>query len=609
MNESQERLERIAMFRELPAEEQARLLEEMKEDEALRRAWEAYRRQDDVLADLASPRPRPDFRSDFYEALETGGRRPSWWAMVGRAAEVGGRVAFAVAGIAMIVAAALMIRGQMLGGSTLDQGAAGAPTLTAVSSAARQTEEAIAGSTIAAYPAPQATRTPAPYEEPGSPLPPTPTMQPYPYPYPPPDAEANATSLPEGWDVATPVLGPMQMRLSGWSPDSRYLAYWQIDSEQADVQYPAGALTFLDVRSGDTCSYDRTQYDGADGKVWRHTWLDDGRLLVFNQDGSYSLWQVCSGQLPESAGRAPDTIERIVAASEDGRQWLLLTADAYFLAALEGEQLRFVPVSGLTPTLFDAATFSPDDTRVAIHLSTGGTYVVDVASATVVRRSEWQSSGGLGDIFAPVWLDEERLLVRSSAVDGALLIDPDGETTPVGPELFGHEPSPALVGEGVAQTGGGYVIAGHYMPGSQNDEQGVWIATSDGQVESLAPFDRAVFTPNGERLILFVESNGAAGAENEVWWADVATLPLNPQSLYTGHDFPYSATSPSGAAVAVAAGNDLYILTESGVVEGSNLPDVLYAGSPYWSPDGNFLALAGGFSGRPENYLYVIAVP
>lgn len=53
MKHSKSLLEKLAVFKDLPIDEQRRLLEEIKDDEQLSRMLESYREQDSLLGQLA----------------------------------------------------------------------------------------------------------------------------------------------------------------------------------------------------------------------------------------------------------------------------------------------------------------------------------------------------------------------------------------------------------------------------------------------------------------------------------------------------------------------------------------------------------------------------
>ncbi len=586
MKGSRSMRERLAILRDLTADEQAELLDAVAGDPELQQVLDEYRRLDSLLGEMPDVKPDPKLRRRFYEAVERADARAGWWALLGRTMQAGGRLAVAAVGILIVAGIGLLFRSQLLVALRPPQEPAAVGSVVVTETPVLQMGEP---PLAPAYPAPNPS--------------PTPALQAYPEPELAPDPDAVVG--------VAPVFGPLQMRLSTWSPDGSYLAFWQYDTADvaANPQFPAGTLSFFDVESGRTCTYPRDAYDGAGGLVEQHAWLNDGRLLVFNDDGSYTVAEVCAEDDGQVSGPAPLTIERIMAANVDHDQWLLLGADGYALATLQRDALAFQLIAGLTASPSDAAAFSPDGALVAVNHGEGGTTVLAAGDGAIVHRVEWQSPGGLGSIFAPNWLDNRQILIRSTQDRGALLVDLDSEVQTVGSALLQQEPASGLVSEGARLLGGGFALASYYMPGSDGYRDGVWYSNSGSGVAEHLPFDRAAFAADGRLLMLFVDYDEGAEVQNEIWWANTSGRPLSPELLYEGGQYPYAEAAPQGNGLALVVGNELSLIEDAeSRKDAQQLADVLYGSVPLWAPTGEYVALLGGYSGRPENFLYVIPV-
>lgn len=602
MKQSKNLLERLATFKDLSAEEQAEILREAAHDASLREQLEEVRRLDALLEQLSQPKPSPELRTAFYQEMEARreGARPSLTAGLGRLMAAGGRLAGATAAFVLLAALALFFREQLIATGRPQPGAVGRQEATAMPTAQAAGATGASAEDVLGAPA---TASFAPY-----PYPPLePTATPTAYPYPGMETTAVATETPGAtlYEPA-PIFGPALMRPVDWSPDGVYLTFWQHEAEdyEENPQRPAGTFSFYRSEDGEICTYPRSLYDGTGGVQKRHSWLAAGRLLIFNDDGSYAIGDPCRDALQQSSASAPWPVEEIVAESHSAGRLLLLAEDSYYLAAVDGETLQFTPLQAIAATPTDAAAFSEDSSLLAINSSGGGTSIIDVASGDLLQTFEWSSSGGLGDIFPPQWLDEGTILVQTSAEQGPLLLSLDGAIEPAA-ALFNLEPSPSQAAEGAPLPGGGYAVALFYLMGAEEYEEGVWYYNSLGRSQQTLPQQRAAFSANGERLILFVEGAGP-GEPYEVWWAATEMDRLSPDLLYAGVESAYVSLPQDASAAAIVAGNQLITVDGKGQLATYELTDVLYGGVPIWSPDGAFVATAGGYSGRQESLLYVI---
>lgn len=141
-----------------------------------------------------------------------------------------------------------------------------------------------------------------------------------------------------------PIFVGGDMRLLGWSPDGRFLAYFEYTVEQiaeSPVDIPGtapGTFTFYDTVTGQKCqrySMDgRFPYEGP-GCGRRFTWLANGDLLIFTQDGQIIQTNVPCGQEEDLTALFPKRVLNILSHSP-GEQLLLLTgATADWLYSVE----------------------------------------------------------------------------------------------------------------------------------------------------------------------------------------------------------------------------------------------------------------------------------
>lgn len=98
-------------------------------------------------------------------------------------------------------------------------------------------------------------------------LPPTPISSPEVTPMTP-------TPTPDGSTGAVipirPIVDMVSLNLDSWSPDGRYLAYWQTETSDGGRPGAPRTLTFYDVTGDETCQYPPDRYNGAlpDGVIF-----------------------------------------------------------------------------------------------------------------------------------------------------------------------------------------------------------------------------------------------------------------------------------------------------------------------------------------------------
>ena len=101
-----------------------------------------------------------------------------------------------------------------------------------------------------------------------------------------PTATGTATPIPTITPTPTPVPNlydsGAHIIVSGWSPDSQWLAYWLSDATDLTglepYAWPGGTLHLLDSRSGESCPL--PQFHTTTWGEMSVTWAGDGRLVV-----------------------------------------------------------------------------------------------------------------------------------------------------------------------------------------------------------------------------------------------------------------------------------------------------------------------------------------
>jgi hypothetical protein len=248
-----------------------------------------------------------------------------------------------------------------------------------------------------------------------------------------------------------PVFVGGDLQFAGWSPDGRYLAYFEYTEEQVAESpveglrgtYP-GTFVFYDTQTGEKCSdYPISaffSYEGAgSGSQWR--WLPDGQLLLSLPDG-----QLLQSEAPCVAGEniAPlfaGSISSIGDVSPD-EQWLILVSvGQYWLYHWSTQNAH--PIAEVQVDAFNNMVWSPDSQHISITLAgnytgdrspVGGTRVIDVATGEIIARHDWEPANALDGTFGgPVWINNNEFVVTLSLDQGPFLMHTNGEVRPLLP--------------------------------------------------------------------------------------------------------------------------------------------------------------------------------
>ncbi len=269
-------------------------------------------------------------------------------------------------------------------------------------------------------------------------------------------ASYRSFAQPEGHLITEePIFVGGEVRLEGWSPDGRYLSYFEYTQEQLDESpWPGvpgtaeGSFVIYDTTTGEKCTdYELDATYPYEGPGWgiRHLWLpDSGDLLILTQDGR--LWQAgapCE-EAVELTAVFPETMRYFHSFSPDETHLLLAGETSYWL--YDWRNHTAIQVPEVMPDMFNNLVWSPNGTYLAITLAgnytgnrdpIGGSRVVEVAFGQIIARHNWEPLNALdGTYGGPVWLDEETFVITTSIDQGPFFMTVSGKIEPVLP-LFG----------------------------------------------------------------------------------------------------------------------------------------------------------------------------
>ena len=262
--------------------------------------------------------------------------------------------------------------------------------------------------------------------------------------------QSEATTL----ITAEPIFTGGDLQFVSWSPDGRYLAYYEYTEEQVAESpveglrgtYP-GTFVFYDSQTGEKC----TDYPfsglfnyegGGNGSQW--LWLPNGELLLNLPDGQ--LVQTAAPCEPGEniAALLPQAISTIGPLSPN-EQWLILEAGGqYWLYSFSDQNAH--PIAEVQTDGFNNLIWSPDSLHISITLAgnytgdrspIGGTRVIDVATGEIIARHDWEPANALDGTFGgPVWVSNDAFVVTLSLDQGPFLMDLRGDVQPLLPSLF-----------------------------------------------------------------------------------------------------------------------------------------------------------------------------
>lgn len=394
------------------------------------------------------------------------------------------------------------------------------------------------------------------------------------------------TAVPAPSQLGQPVAAADKITVGDWSPDGRYFTYWTHTPEDADVFMP-GDFYIYDAEQEQSCPFDGYR-TGATTWKRRHLWLPNGEILVFG-DEEVVAFQPCRDNFVLLTDRFPEPITRVVTATADRSHFLLTSENSYWLYQPEVHQVRQVPE--FNQGMDGGAAFSPDGRFVALNGDEGGSYLLDVATATVSQIATWHGGATSAEAI-PQWINEAQFVIISSNDLGPVLIDVDGTRQNVGLTFFDRATfsESAVFAQRDDPIGQFHLLLEVF----DDEEHPLYLYHSEsekgeGLTVMQGNFMHAFLAENGRWLFILnaTENNGRE------WWVR-PTDPVNstPQRLASHDETIYLRANPVYDQAAIAYGDRIELVT---------LPDATllatYAAADQtlyplgFSPNGRFLVI------------------
>jgi hypothetical protein len=237
--------------------------------------------------------------------------------------------------------------------------------------------------------------------------------------------------MPEGaFAPASPIATASVIRFAGWSPDSRWVAYWVSSQEDVDnsppYSFPAGALHLANVEADESCAV--PEFMSQDGATIH--WSDDGAVIVGTVDGWFTGQPCQDKSYAPLADQAPDDSPAPDPALSPDGLYRAVTA----LQSSDGGFLTF-----------ETTLAASDETQP-------------------LQRVTWQIDERLGDYgLGGEWISRNQFLVYETLTQGPLILDVEGNVRPVLSELFSLHQVPSILDEG------GYSSRAIAAPGVEPD--------------------------------------------------------------------------------------------------------------------------------------------
>ena len=266
---------------------------------------------------------------------------------------------------------------------------------------------------------------------------------------------APTTAAPMVAITSPPIFTGGDLRLSSWSPDGRYLPYFEYSQEQIEqssgfLGEAEGTFTIYDTVTQAKCqAYALSAGFNVEGPGLgqRHIWLANGDLFIITQAGQVLQTAVpCSDTDQDLTAVFPEPLLRIENASPDGSQLLLVSHNRYLLYNIADKTVH--PIVEIMPDNFNNMVWSPDGRYIGVTLAgnyagnlnpIGGTRVVEVATGEIIARYDWEPMNAIDGTFGgPVWLNNEEMLVTVTLDQGPFFMTVAGEVRPLLP-LFAAE--------------------------------------------------------------------------------------------------------------------------------------------------------------------------
>jgi WD40 repeat protein len=402
-----------------------------------------------------------------------------------------------------------------------------------------------------------------------------------------PIVTATMTLSSPDFEAAKPLATAPAIRFAGWSPDSRWVAYWA--SSQEDVKdsaaygSPAGTLHFVGAETGQICA--------ASGIVARDRtagvhWSADGAVVIITADGVFT-GRPCQAEpyTPLVDYVAQDGPQSDPARSPDGRY-----RAATMLTGSQGGILTF------------ETTLTARDGSQPLQLAT------------------WQIDERLGDYdLMGQWISQKQFLVYETLTEGPLILDVDEGIISVLSDLFGLTEVPSILddrGFGLRAVAATSEEAQTYHllltgVGQEDSFPATMLYHAESGVVETLPYRYAWWTPFSadRQWLLMDERPNVDGYESHaIWIRGFEDVDGEWQLLATGVDSLLWSTD----GTEMAFNDDAHITWQT-------FPDAASIGSwdtgEYWtrpvgwSPSGRFLAAEGNMPGEWKHGLFVLERP
>lgn len=421
-----------------------------------------------------------------------------------------------------------------------------------------------------------------------------------------------------------PIFTGGDLQFAGWSPDGRYLAYYEYTEEQVAESpveglrgtYP-GTFVFYDTQTSEKCAnYPISgffSYEGARSSTqWR--WLPSGHLLINLPDGQLLQTETPCEPGENVAPLFPNSISAIGSLSPN-EQWLILESGGqYWLFDWTAQNAH--PIADVQTDAFNNLVWSPDSQHISIILAgnytgdrspIGGTRVIDVATGEIIAQYDWEPANALDGTFGgPIWISNDEFVVTLSLDQGPFLMDINGDVQPLLPLIFDEtfDPEnywpPLDVYADVAN--GRYAI----LRSNEGRELAAKLYTFTLEGESLEVFDKPA-------LVYHIFPNGTVGYDGNGRYFSRPVFDI--EALFT--------EQPAGTNPWMPGENNLHVAANGGTVtvfdrskdeliarlqfEGYETGFIL---NPLLSPNEQWLAI---FVNEPQHSLgkalFVIPVP
>jgi hypothetical protein len=389
---------------------------------------------------------------------------------------------------------------------------------------------------------------------------------------------------------ATPLARAPAIHFAGWSPDSRWVAYWVSLQEDVDDYlshgapgFPAGTLHFTDVDTIVSCAAPASVTRDPGSTV---QWSAEGAVMLVTPDGVLTGSPCQTDPYTTSSDYTPTDEEEVdLALSPDGRY-----RAATVLQSSEGGILTF-------------------ETTIATH---DGTQLLQTVA--------WQIDQRLGEYgLGGEWISRNQFLIYETLSAGPLLVGAHDGVIAVATELLGLQDIPSILDdEGYGLRA---VAAPELEPdafhllltgvGLEENHPAVMLYHANSEVTETLPYRAVWWTPfsaDGEWLLMDErpEIDGYEG--HAIWIRRVQDVGGEWQLLAAGVDSTLWNTEWTEMA-----------FYDDAVVTWQTFPEAELIGrwdtSPFWthpvawSPDGRFLVTEGTVPGLWQYGLFVLEPP